>query len=105
MVFDVSTAHLLGLLLSVVFPLLVGLVTKTTTEANVRAVLLAGLAAASGVVTEALTAVQSGTVFNIGMALTIAVSSFIIAVGMHFGLFKPTGLAHAAQAVGDKDAH
>lgn len=98
--FDVSLAHVLGMLLSVVFPLIVGLVTKTVTNSGHKALLLAAIAAVSGVVSEALTAVQADQVFNLGMALFVALTSFIAAVGMHFGLYKPLGVSQRLQEVG-----
>lgn len=102
MVFDISLAHVLGLLLSVGLPLLVGLVTKTVTSSSTKAVLLAALAALTGLVSEWVAAVNAEVVFNIGSAALVALSAFLIGVGMHFGLFKPTGISARLQAVGSK---
>jgi hypothetical protein len=105
MVFDISLAHALGLLLAVGLPLLVGLVTKTVTDAGKKAVLLAGLAALTGLVSEWAAAVNAGVVFNLGSAALVALFAFLAGVGMHFGLYKPTGISARLQAVGDKGAH
>lgn len=98
--FDVSWALVIGLLVSTVLPLLVGLVTKATTSPGVRAVLLAALAAVTGLLTELGASLTAGTVYNLGTGLLLALVSFLTAVGIHFGLLKPTGAAAAAIRVG-----
>lgn len=91
---------LLTLLASTVFPLLVGLVTKVETDPGRKAVLLALLSVLTPVVTELAHALATGSSYDLGAALFTAISSFLIAVGLHFGLWKPTGVAQTAQSVG-----
>lgn len=101
LIFTLPPALVLGLIVSTILPLLVGLITKTVTSPAVKAVLLALLAALLGLLTELLAAVQSGTTYDIGTGVLVALAGFLVAVGMHFGIWKPTGLAGAAQRVGD----
>ena len=104
MVIEFSLAQTLGLVLSVLLPLLVGLVTKTVTDSGIKATLLAALAAITGFVTEAFTAVQGDVPFNIVSAGMVALASFLVGVGMHFGLWKPTGVSERLQRIGE-DRH
>ncbi|MFF2493263.1 hypothetical protein [Agromyces sp. NPDC058064] len=99
--FSLPPAMILGLIVSTVLPLLVGLVTKTVTSPAAKAILLAILAAVLGVLTELLAAVQAGTSYDIGRGVLVALVGFLVAVGMHFGLWKPTGAAQSAQRIGD----
>lgn len=88
--------NLLALFIQVVLPIFVGLVTKRSWPAGVKAVLLLLLTAA----TQFLTAWQDtpdGTVFNWKTALYSTTIGFVIAVAIHFGLWKPTGVADTAQ--------
>lgn len=98
--FTLPAWQLFQLLAAVVLPLLVGLVTKRTTNPGRKAVLLAGLAVATSLASELAAALQSGAVYDLGQALFLGVGSFLVAVGLHYGLWKPTGAASAAQRVG-----
>lgn len=98
--FDLPPALIIGLLVSTVLPLAVGLVTKVTTNGGIKAVLLAILAAATGLLTELGAAVTAGVPYDLGTGLVVALIAFLTAVGMHFGLWKPVGAAQKAQEVG-----
>ncbi len=98
--FTLPTWQLLQLLAAVVFPLLVGLVTTRATNPGVKAVTLAALAVLTSLATELGAALQSGTGYDLGQALILGIGSFLVAVGVHYGLWKPTGAAEAAQGVG-----
>lgn len=91
---------LIGLLVSTVLPLLVGLVTRSNTNGRIKAILLAALAALTGLLSELGSALSSGTTYDLGIGLLAALGAFLLAVGLHFGLYKPTGVAEAAQRVG-----
>lgn len=95
--FDIPLPAILTLLASTIFPTLVGLVTKRTTSPGVKAILLAALALVAQLATELAEALRDGTSYNLGMALILGLASFIIAVAMHYGLWKPTGVAVKAQ--------
>lgn len=99
-VFDVPLSLILGVLISSVMPLLVGLVTKTVTNPGRRALLLALLTTITGLLTELAAAVTQEVPYNLGIGLLTAFSGFLAAVAMHYGLFKPTGLAEKLQEIG-----
>ncbi|MFI6495907.1 hypothetical protein [Nonomuraea typhae] len=98
-----DTAQILSLVVGIVLPLLVGYVTKESWSGGVKAVILAFLAAVSGFVTEALDAVNAGTSFDWRATLVAVLGTFLVAVGMHYGLYKPTGAAEAVGRAGVKD--
>lgn len=98
--FTLPPQLLIGLLVSTVLPLLVGLVTKTVTHAGVKAILLAALAAATGILSELGATWASGGTYDLGTGLLTALGAFLVAVGLHYGLYKPTGASAALQRVG-----
>jgi hypothetical protein len=89
-----DTAYWLGLLVSVVLPVLVGLVTTRVTSSAVKAVLLLALSTANGFLVELS---HPPTGYSVGTAAVLALVSFATGVLMHFGLYKPTGVSAAAQ--------
>lgn len=101
--FNIDLAQVIGLLLGVVLPLLVGLVTKRTTNSGLKAALLAGLALVSNLLTELLASINAGTPFDLGTALITGLGAFVVAVSVHYGLLKPTGVSASVQAVGSKE--
>lgn len=96
--FDIPLWQVFALLASTVFPLIVGLVTKKTTDPGRKAILLAALAVLTQLAAELAEALQHGTDYNLGTALLLGLTSFLIAVGIHYGLWKPTGVTEKAQA-------
>lgn len=97
--FNLPPALILGLIVSTVLPILTGLVTTRVTHSGVKAVILAGLAAITGLGTELLTSIQAGTTYDLGTGLILALTAFLVAVAMHFGLWKPTTVAEKAQSI------
>lgn len=91
---SLDRAYWLGLLVSVVLPVLVGLVTKRVTHAGTKAVLLLALSTLTGLLTEVLHPVNG---FDLGTAAVLALVSFATGVLVHFGLWKPTGVSAKAQ--------
>lgn len=96
------TAHLdaaywLGLLASVVLPVLVGLVTTRVTSPGAKAVLLLGLSVINGFVVEYA---HPGPDYDVGTAAILSLVAFGTGVLAHFGLWKPTGISSKAQDVG-----
>lgn len=97
---DFDTTQVLTLFVSILFPVLVGYVTKASWDSGLKAVILAAVSAVSGVLSSALDPTHS---FHWQAALLTAVGAFAIAVATHFGLWKPTGVSAAVQARGVKD--
>ena len=92
---NLPTAYWLGLLTSVVLPVLVGLVTTRVTSAGLKAVLLLALSTISGFVVEYAGPHDAG--YSVGTAAVLALVSFGTGVLAHFGLWKPTGVSGKAQ--------
>jgi hypothetical protein len=90
---------ILGMVVSTILPILVGLVTTRVTNSGLKAVLLAALSAVTGLGTELLAAINSGTTYDLGNGLIFALTSFAIAVSLHYGLWKPTTVSAKAQNV------
>jgi hypothetical protein len=91
-----TTAALLSLLLSFVLPVVVGLVTKASWPAGLKAVLLL-LLQAVGQFLVAWAAIPDGVHFDWKGWLYAVLIGFVMSVASHFGLWKPTGVAAAAQ--------
>ncbi|MGW3191586.1 hypothetical protein ACWDBT_27475 [Streptomyces ardesiacus] len=91
---DLDKAYWLGLLISVVLPVLVGLVTKRVTHAGVKAVLLLALSTLNGFLVELA---HPGPDYNVGTAVVLSLVAFGTGVLAHFGLWKPTGVSTKAQ--------
>lgn len=92
---NLDTAYWLGLLVSVVLPVLVGLVTTRVTNAGVKAVLLLALSTATGFVVEYVGPHDAG--YSVGTAAVLALVSFATGVLSHFGFWKPVGVSAKAQ--------
>lgn len=99
--FHLDTIQIVTFLVAVVSPLLVGLVTTRVTAAATKAWLLAGLAAATGLGSELVASLTEGTTYDLGQGLVSAVTAFVIAVGLHYGLYKPAGASEKLQKVGE----
>lgn len=94
-----NQVQVFSLLLGVVLPIIVALVTKRVTSEATKAILLAALAAITGVLTEYAHSIGSGS-FDWWTAVLTALGTFIVAVATHFGFWKPTGVAARVQATG-----
>lgn len=98
-VFNVPPALIIGALVSTVLPLLVGLVTTRVTNSGWKALLLAVLTAVTGLLTELLASVNAGVPYDLGNGIVLWLGSFLVAVGLHYGLWKPTSVTAKAQDV------
>ncbi|WP_416975671.1 hypothetical protein [Streptomyces sp. 4F14] len=94
MTVDLDRAYWLGLLVSVVLPVLVGLVTTRVTHAGAKAVLLLALSTINGFVVEYA---APGPGYSVGTAAVLALVAFATGVLSHFGLWKPVGVSTRAQ--------
>ena len=86
--FSLPPALIVGLVGSVLLPLIVGWVTNSTWSPRGKAILLAALAAISGLVTELGESLTAGTTYDLGLGLITAVGLFLGAVGIHFGFLS-----------------
>jgi len=94
------TAQIISLLVGVVLPLITGLVTTVNVSAGAKAVILLVLSAVTNVLSEFLQALNTHTAFDLGTTLLATLATFLVGVGMHFGIWKPTGAAVALQQLG-----
>jgi len=101
--FHLDVIQIVSFLVAVVSPLLVGLVTTRLTSSAIKAWLLAGIAAITGLGSEFIQTINEGGVYDLGAGIISAVTAFVIAVGMHYGIYKPTGTSEALQDVGTKN--
>lgn len=81
----------LQLLVAVALPIAVAVVTKEVRSSGLKAVVLAGLATVSAV----LTAVIDNSGVLTEATLQAGVEYFLIAVASYYGFWKPTGVAPA----------
>lgn len=95
MTVNLDQAYWLGLLVSVILPVLVGLVTTRVVHAGTKAVLLLALSTATGFVIEYAGPHDAG--YSVGTAATLALVSFGTGVLSHFGFWKPVGVSGRAQ--------
>lgn len=102
-VFSLDPAIIIQLVLSVIMPIAVGLVTTRVTSGAVKAWLLATFTLVASILTQWGAAIAIGGVFDIGLALLAVIPAFAISVATYYGLWKPTGIAGAAQDVGTSD--
>lgn len=100
--FHLSLISVLTLIVATILPILVGLVTTRETSPGRRAVYLAALSVLIGFGQEIIAAIQAGSVYDLGGGLLTAIGTFLVAVALHFGLWKPTGVSAAVIAVGSK---
>lgn len=92
-VFDIPIWQLLQFVVAIVLPAVVGLVTTRATDPGLKAVLLLVLSIASSLLTELAAALQTGSTYNLGLALLFALGTFITGVAIHYGLLKPVGVS------------
>lgn len=90
-----DAAYWLGLVISVVLPVLVGLVTTRVTSAGLKSVLLLALSTANGFLVELAGPRDAG--YSVQTAAVLSLVSFAVGVLAHFGLLKPTGISGKAQ--------
>lgn len=93
--FDVSW---LSLLATVLLPMITALVTNRLAHPGLKAGILALLALVTGVVNDLLVAGGSGS-FNLSDALATSLIVFLGAVGLHYGLLKPTNITGSQGAI------
>lgn len=91
---NLDKAYWIGLCVSVLLPVLVGLVTTRVTHAGTKAVLLLGLSTLNGVLVEVA---APGPGFDPGTCVILALVAFATGVLSHFGLWKPAGVSDKAQ--------
>lgn len=85
-----------SIILGLGLPILVGAVTKANAPSKVKSIVLAGLSAIGGGLSQAITADGSAIISQ--ATLTTIVLTFVTAVASYYGLYKPTGTSAAINA-------
>jgi hypothetical protein len=90
----------LNIVMALILPMLVALVTNNMASSSVKAITLALLAAISGLVVELINAGGVLDGFDWDTAGSNMLWTFLLAVGLHFGLLKPVGITGRDGAIG-----
>jgi predicted Na+-dependent transporter len=98
--YTLDTVGLLSLAVQVLLPIFVGLVTNAKISAAVKAVILLLLTAVGQLLMTWLSAATNHTHEDWKTWLWSTVVGFVLAVAVHFGLWKPTGVSAGAQSIG-----
>jgi hypothetical protein len=98
-----SLSGLLSLAITVLLPILVGLLTKRSTSAGTKALLLLAFAAVKSFLEAWLQASNTSVDFAFVPVAISVVVNFALAAVVHLGLWKPTGASGAAQDTLIKD--
>jgi hypothetical protein len=88
----ISGAQWLNLLINLFLPALTAWVTARNASAQLKAVVLLILSALSGFLVSWLDALNNALIFDWSQAGFTALTGFLFAVAVHFGLLKPIGL-------------
>ena len=91
MTFDFNLQLLLQAVLAVFLPLLVAVVTTKVTSGRARGLILALLTLITSFLTELLASLTAGSPFDVFQWLPVALGSFLVSVGFHFGLWGASG--------------
>lgn len=94
---------LASLFLTFLLPIAVGIVTRPSTSAKAKALVLLLFAVAKTFVEAFVSAQAAGVEFQPIPVLMNILINFGIAVAGYFGLWKPTGVAETAALVGPQD--
>lgn len=83
------------LLTGTVLPVITGLATNRLAHPGLKAAVLALLSAVAGLLNELYSVGGDTLAYDWSAGLANAVTVFLLAVGLHFGLLKPTGVTGA----------
>lgn len=101
--FAPDAGGLIGLLITLVLPLLVGLLSKQSWGTGTKGAILLGLAAVKTVLEAWLMATNKGVAFDFVPIVYTTLINFVIAVAVHFGLLRNTPVQRKAQNAGITD--
>lgn len=93
--------QVLNIVVSLVLPLLVGLLTKQSWNGNLKAVLLLAVAALSAGIGQLIAA---GSLTDWKLILGQTAINWLVAVAMHFHVWRPTGVAAEVAQIGVVDS-
>lgn len=91
--FSADWVQVLSLLVGTLLPLLVAVVTKSTTTPATKGILLAALSVVTNILTQIEASIAHHVPYNLGTALILGVGTFVVAVASQLGLWAPTKLS------------
>ncbi len=103
--FAPNLGGLLGLIITFVLPLATAFLTKQSWGTGKKGTVLLALAALKSIFEAWLMSANTGLDFDFVPTVYTTVINFMIAVAVHFGLYRGTPLQRAAAASGVKDAN
>lgn len=96
-----DTYQWINIAVSLILPLIVGLLTKASWNGNLKAVLLLAVSAISAMGTDLITA---GSLEGWKLLLEQTAINWLVAVAMHFHVWRPTGVAATVAEIGVTDS-
>ena len=96
---SLTWVQVLSVVASVLLPIAVALVTARVADGAVKALVLLGLAAVTGLLTAWLTAINAGQPFDLLQAGFDTLVAFVIATAAHFGLWRPVNVTGSTGVV------
>jgi hypothetical protein len=88
----ITLAQLISLVVGTLLPILVAVITDRVAQGAVKAIVLLGLAALTSFLSSWLVALNGGLPFDFAQAAFGVLITFIVAVAVHFGFWKPVNL-------------
>lgn len=88
-------------LLGTIIPILVGLVTKVSTSSAMKAILNALFSGVAAIIN--VSVIDGGGAIISQSTVKSAALTFLVSIATYYGIWKPTGVAAQAQAVGVRD--
>ncbi|MET0698598.1 MAG: hypothetical protein ABWY93_02940 [Mycobacterium sp.] len=101
--FAPDAGGLIGLLITLILPLLVALLSKQSWSAGVKGSILLALAAVKSILESWLMATNKGVTLDVVPVIYTTLINFMIAVAVHFGLLRNSALQRKAQNSGNTD--
>jgi hypothetical protein len=95
----ITLAQLISLVVGTLLPILVALITDRAASGAAKAITLLALSAVASFLTAWLVALNGGLPFDFAQAAFGVLTTFIVAVAVHFGLWKPIGASGSASPV------
>lgn len=98
-----NTGGVISLLIGTVLPVVVGYITKESLNPGLKSGILAGIAGLSGLLTQWLDAITSGTHFAWQAAVLSAFATWLVGEASYYKWWKPSGISDAVQNRGVTD--
>jgi hypothetical protein len=95
----ITLAQLISLVVGTLLPILVALITDRAASGAVKAITLLALSAVASFLSAWLVAINTAADFDFSQAAFGVLTTFIVAVAVHFGFWKPVGASGSESVV------